>query len=289
VTRQFGVSDRPSSVENTCSRHFRDLEDALERGDWDVISEAYAENIEVDDRRAGLRHTWSGRAAQIEQLRVGIELAGPIKVQTTTIATRGERIAMIRTLLSSGIADGPGFEGEMIEVVELNDASEISRETVFDPDDFTAAYAELEDRFIAGEGAPFASNVELHNALLRALGSKHTEDIPDLLADDFAFVDHRPASFGELTGEKWIAIQAELLALVDEQWSYAKAFHALTEDTLVADIVTEGRTIDGGTFEMNFVGLRILRDGKHTHMEIFPEGDVPAALRRLEELTTSSG
>jgi hypothetical protein len=182
-----------------------------------------------------------------------------------------------------------GWETETLVLHEIDGDGRYIYQAFYDVDDFDAAYAELEDRFIAREGAPFAANVELHNALLKALGSKHPEDLRPLLSDGFVFLDHRPASFGELGADAWIAIQAELLALVDEQWSYAKVNHVLTEDTQVADIVTEGRTLEGGAFEMNFVGLRIVRDGKHMRMELFPEGDVEAALTRLDELRTSSG
>lgn len=71
---------------------------------------------------------------------------------------------------------------------------------------------------------------------------------------------------------------------MDEQWTHATAFHVLTANAHVADVVNEGRTVDGSHFEIRFVGLRTVRGGKHTRIELFPDGAVDAALERLAEL-----
>ena len=68
--------------------------------DWDAFTEILADDISTDDRRrvvnAGIRH---GRDAEIQDLRSAADL-GVTNLTSDVIATRGERLVLIRSRLS---------------------------------------------------------------------------------------------------------------------------------------------------------------------------------------------
>ena len=73
---------------------------------------------------------------------------------SVVIATRGERLILTR---ASGGEGGSGeFLTEVLSVVEINSHNQIAAIVLFDLDDFDAAIAELDARYLAGEAAAHA-------------------------------------------------------------------------------------------------------------------------------------
>ena len=64
---------------------------------------------------------------------------------------------------------------------------------VFDPDDLDAAYAELDERYAAGEAAPYARRLgERLSASGEPLAARDWEQLAAMFAPDFVLEDHRP-------------------------------------------------------------------------------------------------
>ena len=124
--------------------------------DWGALSELVAGDISTDDRRrvvnAGIRH---GRDAEIESMRAIADL-GVTLVMSSVIATRGNRLVLLRMRLSIPDQDPQSFDTESLVIVEVDADERISSYVVFDSDDIAAAFAELETRYLAGEAAAHA-------------------------------------------------------------------------------------------------------------------------------------
>src|SRR5439155_5933649 len=116
---------------------------------------------------------------------------------------RGEHLVVARVT-----ATIRGFEVELLSLHEVNSARECTYCVLFDPDDLDAALTELDERYIAGEGAEYAE-------VLRTLvdGARHANaDEWDMvrrgLADDLVVIDHQPIGLGEIHGvDEYIRVQ----------------------------------------------------------------------------------
>ena len=75
-------------------------------------------------------------------------------VRSATIATRGERVALVRLVLASRDRAPEAFSVAALATIETNDDNRIVAAVVFETDDIDAAFKELETRYLAGEGAP---------------------------------------------------------------------------------------------------------------------------------------
>ena len=124
--------------------------------DWKAMTELIADDFTSDDRRrmvaAGSRH---GRDAEIENMRTIVDL-GKTYVTSTVIATRGQRLILVKATYSSDEQRPEPFLIEILGVVEINADNRIAAAVVFDTDDMGAAFAELETRYLAGEAAAYA-------------------------------------------------------------------------------------------------------------------------------------
>jgi hypothetical protein len=129
------------------SRAYGRLWTYVTSGDWTALTDILADDLSFDDRRrtvnAGVRH---GRDAEIANLRA-IAMLGLTRVRPAVIATRGERLALNRVHMSA--SGGPeDFYNEVLSVVEMNSADMLAAVVLFDLDDFDAALAELDARYL---------------------------------------------------------------------------------------------------------------------------------------------
>ena len=72
---------------------------------------------------------------------------------STVIAARGERLALSRVRYSGRDQEPEAFDAEILIVFEIDADDRIAAAVVFDLDDFDAAFAELDARYLAGEAA----------------------------------------------------------------------------------------------------------------------------------------
>ena len=57
-----------------------------------------------------------------------------------------------------------------------------------------------------------------YQARYRVGGVEHLEGMLVLLADDYVFIDHRPASFGTFDRQGWVTLAAALFDMVESQY-----------------------------------------------------------------------
>ena len=106
------------------------------------------------------------------------------------IATRGERLVLSRTRFSDSDREPKAFLVELLGIVEIDPDERIVATSSFDLDDFDAAIAELDARYLAGEAAAHART---WSVVTQAYAALNRHELP-AMTPDWVSVDHRRAS-----------------------------------------------------------------------------------------------
>lgn len=114
--------------------------DAFLARDLDAVAALLAPDYRFEDRRLGMTSA-NDKTSSLEQLKIGLEL-GVDKAEVEIIETRGERLALQRTTLSTST----DFAVDVLIVQELDDQDRQVAAVFFDVDAVDAARAELSRR-----------------------------------------------------------------------------------------------------------------------------------------------
>jgi class 3 adenylate cyclase len=275
---RFDDVSRPSSPrENEASRVGKRFLAAFAGRDWDTLRELLAEDLQnVDRRRVVNGGTRRGRNSLMDDMRAMVEVGVP-HIATTDIATRGERLVLVRG--ETPYSKQPGaFHVDNLAIGELDADGRIAAEVMFDADDMVAALAELDARYMAGEGAAHAHVwslvTEAYAAFNRHELSKTTPD--------WVNIDHRlgvgsaPGDMNSYVGEFW--------SLVPDISTRIEAVHRLSSLGAVFTHTERGTSDTGFDAEWREVALLTFDGDAINRCELFDEGDLDAALARFDEL-----
>ncbi len=265
-------------LENAATQVAERLRANFAARDWTARAELLADDCSVDDRRrvvnAGRQH---GRDADIANMRA-IAAVGVANIALTTIATRGERLALSRARMSGRDQRPEAFYTETLTVLDIDTDNRAAAQVVFDPDDIDAALAELDSRYLAGDAAAHAHTWTL---VTRAYAALNRRQLPETTVD-WVNVDHRrlaPIAAGDLG--------AYLLATWDlspQSSIRIEAVHRLSEVGAVVTQVVEGTSQEGFDAEWRTIDLATYEGDKINRTELFDEEDLDAALARFDEL-----
>ena len=144
-------------------------------------------------------------------------------VTSTVIATRGERLALMRLCFSGRDQRPERFVTELLALVEINADERVVEIVSFDLDDIDAAFEELDARYLAGEAAAHSHTWSVIAAIYAGF-NRH--ELP-ATTPDWVYIDHRPV----------IAIEAsDLPASIHAIWDltpdisiYIEAVHRLSD------------------------------------------------------------
>ncbi|MHB8463264.1 MAG: nuclear transport factor 2 family protein, partial [Acidimicrobiales bacterium] len=282
------ASDRAAAdayLTNDAARHWSELVGCFVASDWDGFAARLAVDTVSDDRRAvvgGIRY--EGRD-QVVALWKGIAAVGVTRVTSTPLAVRGSRLDLQQCVLS-----GAAAESEVLVVEELDVEGLRVRSAGFDPGDLDAAFAELDARYLAGEGA---LHVDTLGPMLEFLAAYNRQDWPRcraLLADDLTVIDHRPAPavFGAIGGDdEFIGALTPLFDLGSGVCARALAIHVV-DGGGVFRMRTTALIADGGEMDLAFHLAYAVNAGRLTHVELFDEAQLDAALACADGLAASS-
>ncbi|MDT5210295.1 MAG: hypothetical protein QOF67_2710, partial [Mycobacterium sp.] len=241
--------------------------------EWDAMAETLADDFMADDRRrvvnAGVRH---GRAAEIANMQAFAEV-GTLNITLTLMATRGERLVLVRDHLSVRDWSDSAYNG--VSVMEINADNQISAHVLFDPDDLDAAFEELDARYTAGEAAAHAHTWSVV-ARTYAEFNRHDHDPPSVVnIDNRRVVRYVP---GDLT-------TANTKGLTPNLRSYVEAVHRLGDLGVVVTTKSYGTSPEGFDAEWRVVLLQTVDGDLMNRSEMFDEADIDAALARFDELS----
>ena len=239
-----------------------------------------AEDISTDDRRrvvnAGIRH---GRDAEIKDFRSAADLGfthatvrrhcDPRRTPRPHACSRYSRATTIprrsTTMLLQGSRDRrrrPDRGG-----------------VTFDLDDFDAAIAELDARYLAGEAAAHAHTWSVVAAAYAGFNRR------ELLATtpDWVNIDHRRgAAFAP----------GDMIAYLHAAWDdspdtkiYIEAVHRLSEIGAVVTHLARGISQEGFDAEWRDVHVLAVEGDMVSRSELFDEADLDAAIARFDQLS----
>lgn len=264
---------------NAATRAYERLHAHFAARDWDAITELLTEDYHGDDRRsvvgAGIRR---GPGAALEDYRSAADIE-VTDATSDTVATRGGRLALVRARYSrSGLEPG-AFRVDFLQIVEIDTTEQIAAMAAFDLNDFDAAIAELDRRYLAGEGAPHART---WSVITRAYAAVNRREPPPT-TPDWVNLDHRKAR---------AFAPGDLAAYLKVTWDlltpgvniYIEAVHRLTALGAVVTRVYQGISREGFDAEWREVGVSTVKGDLIDRSELFDETDLGAAIARFEEL-----
>jgi class 3 adenylate cyclase/tetratricopeptide (TPR) repeat protein/type II secretory pathway predicted ATPase ExeA len=274
----------PTNVVAPSNRASRAFERAttLMHVDVDQASALFAAGIVYETRESGPRAAIrnEGRAA----LRVVVaSLASTYDAMAVEpIAVRGERHALVAHSLSRA-----GFRMAALNVIELDSEGLITHLTTFDEDDRQAAITQLDEPYLAGEGAPHPPVLEPALRFMRAHDDRDWAALRSAIADEFVSVDHRTIGFGTAGPDEFVESCRVGADDVPVYTQHSRTLRCLGRAVITSN-VGSGVRDDGGRFEWatQFV-VQVDGDGLVARLEWFDEGDETAG-RRLHELAESS-
>jgi hypothetical protein len=142
-------------IANAATRATARLREGWAAGDWDRVAEAFGPKFRLIDRRS-YAHLELDRDRNLESMRMRFEMTSS-RVRAEVLATRGERCALERTRFELADGDVGPSESESLSVVEVDARGALETTVTFNADQLDAAYAELDDRYAAGEAARTSS------------------------------------------------------------------------------------------------------------------------------------
>ncbi len=251
--------------------------------DWAGVLDTFVPTHRMDDRRKLMRVEIAGDEFLANERMLFDEPAS--RWRGELLATRGERLALLRMKFTTEV-DGSGpMTVEMLDLVEVDDAGKRTQLVVFDPDSLEAAYAELDLRYAAGEGAPWTELLAHQREVGRALGSDDAAAVARLLPDDFTSLNHqRFGGTGQRVTRDQIVANGQFREDLDVRGDM-RLDHVLriSARAAVAALTWHG-TLGGGAFENSYVVVAT-HDGRRLHAwETFDADQLDRALARYEAL-----
>ena len=148
----------------------------------------------------------------------------------------------------------------------------------FDLEDFDAAIAELDARYLAGEGAAYA---QTWSALAIAFAAVNRHELPEL-TPDWVNIDHR-------RGATFAA--GDMTAYIHDLWHdspdinmYIEVVHRLSSLGAVITQTVHGTSQHGFEAEWRENSIFTFDGDLVSRCELFDEADLDAAIARFEEL-----
>src|SRR5262249_9871073 len=161
---------RAARIENAATRTVDRFTNAWAARDWEGIAALYAPGFGAIDHRS-YAHLDLDRDQHLVSLRFRFEMRSS-RVTAEVLATRGQRLVLLRQRFGRAAGDVGPSEAEWRVVAECDERGGYVALVVFDPDALDAAYAELDRRHAAGEATADARARESSPCAERASAAK---------------------------------------------------------------------------------------------------------------------
>ncbi len=195
------------------------------------------------------------------------------------LAVRGDRLVLTRTEYQTP----GGFESVTLDVVGIDREGLAECFVTFDEDQLDAVFDELDERWIAGEGAE-------HEYLIRRLGDfraayadRDWAAIEMIVAEDFVFVDHRPMGLPENSRAGYVRVMQESVEQTPDMRMVLRSA-SIRGDVVLARTHRVGDTPEGFSYDWEQFAVQQFAAGLLHRVELFPIEREAEARARFEEL-----
>jgi hypothetical protein len=276
------------SLTNRCIQMALRAADSFASRDWNTYEATMSDGLVYEDHRTIMKTPAAGGREAVAGMRT-MAKEGADRLEITPLAMRGDHHVLLRTCFRSSADPEAYFSSAELSVVSSADDGRHDRTSIYDLDHEDRAVADLERRYIEGEGAPYAEILTLFAEGTRALNQRDWDHFQACFSPRAAHVDHYSAGWDSRRGGADI-----LAAFVDFAGSLPGArtivreIHACTTDSLLATTVVSGQSEDGGAVEFVFhlLGHRAGRVLDHT--ESFSSDALDDALAAYGRLTANA-
>jgi tetratricopeptide (TPR) repeat protein len=277
---RFDELSRPSPrLQTAASQAYERFQRCFAAGNWDALADMLADNFSQDDRRrvvgAGLRR---GRDAQLADAQAFADIG--VKESTATIiATRGERLVLCRSCIYREDQQAGEIRIEFLSVIEIAADERILARIAFDPDDFDAAFEELDRRYLAGE---VAAHAHTWSIITQGYAALNRQEFP-LTTPDWLNIDHRRGA-GFAPGDAFAYLRAGW-DLGQHFSTHVECVHRLDTVGAVVTHRAHGSSQEGFDAEWREIAILTVDGDAISGGEVFDEADIDAALARFDQLS----
>ncbi len=264
-------------LENAASRADDQAFGLFADGRWDQIGALFAEDIRLEDRRQGLRRESNDRATAVDNVRAIAGLGA--NITNTPLVLRGDRLCLSHVRFEGQNTRPDAFSVETLEINEVDSVGVMVARVVFDLDDFDAALAELDARYLAGEAAAHART---WSVIADGYAALNRHEIPPTTPDCVSIDHRRGTAFAP----------GELIAYVRAGWeldqnirTYVEVVHRLNDLGAVVTHAAHGTSHEGFDAEWRGVDILTVEGDMVNRCEVFDEADLDAAIARFDQLS----
>lgn len=278
-----GPAARHPRTENRAAESFTAYNQLLGAGRYEALDRFLAEDFVRIDRRHGINAPTIVGAAEYVAAQSALADVGLRFVSFTPMAVRGECHVLARVLWAADAGD----ELPLLVVIECDEAGRGRRVVFFDDDDLVSALGELEDRYVAGEGAGDAVAIRASGRYHRAFLERDFDAIEALLTPDFVVVDHRTLGFGTQDRAGWLERDRSQVEVAPDAVNVPRKLW-VSGGVLLTCEDSYGSTTDGNRYEWPVHTVGTVDDAGHCdRIELFADEDFDAAVARFDELRRS--
>lgn len=240
--------------------------------DIDAFLDFYSDAFVFDDHRRLSGDPIIGRAAM--RTAAGRTLSQYASFEPRCLAIRGTRL----TLGATRWSDHAGNVTADLHVVETGGDGRIVYDGRFDEDDLEGAYAELERRHYAGEGAEFAEAGLASAGYVATLNRGDFDTVfNELTWDDLRLENRSRSAFPDRTAADLRNSLEQLYKMVESIRSWFSSIAWVSPTTVVSRMEREATGLDGEPFEWSRILVGTWRDGRLASLCDFEATDEVAA------------
>ena len=171
----------------------------------------------------------------------------------------------------------------MLILYGIDDRGRVALQVTLDVDDFDAAFAELDARYLDGEAAPFALT---WSTVVDAFAALNRHELPSA-TDDYVIIDHQlqHKTVGLNGLVEYVRASSDL---TPDSYMYFENVHRLTDLGVVTTLAMQGSSSDGFDARWRVHQILTHEGGVGRRCEVFSEADLDAALAEIRRTQPSN-
>ena len=253
---------------------------AFNERDFDTLRNlARPDVVHLDLGRGPTTPPLVGRDAFIEYLDATVEI-GMTHVEYELVAVRGERLVLAR-----GVNSGDrGFERIVLTLWEHDAAGLQQRVVVFSDDDLERAMEELDERYVAGEGAAHAAVVHLWRETVKAFNRRDWSAFKELHTPDMVSVSRMKFPDSATDSPSSVDSLRSVANAVPDAVLIVRALEA-DRNVVLTQTDLSGHTPDGGEVQWAMWVVSRLEGSRGAYSENFDLEDEATARETFARLS----
>jgi class 3 adenylate cyclase/tetratricopeptide (TPR) repeat protein len=269
------------TLSNRCTEIFGRVAEHFAARDWDRFSAGLSAGFVYDDHRSVVNTHTVGRRDAVAHVQIAAE-QGLDRLAFTPLAIRADHLALLRT----GTPAEDSFESVMLSVVSSTNDGRLESSSVYDLADADRAIAELDRRYLDGEGAPHAAILRPALASQRAINARDWDAFRACCAPDVVFVEHLYRGWGGAEGrDAAVALVRRAIEAIPESHVMVRRIHAVSERAIVYEgRLSQGRAPTAASTHADTLMVAHLGPSGVDRVETFGSDDLDEALAAYRRL-----